>query len=188
MAWGIFIGIVLTILTVVLSLLFGKKGLTPLSYIVAAIALIVFCFKGVSCVHAIGDKKNVTNNVNNITAIVETAISYTGSDVQNYQLGIAEATTARTALRFVYPKAAKYIEPSDLTGKTVYECTEVLRESVIRSASIRIWKSVCWMVGILIIATLLIVATTNIGNGVHNHSSAPSGNDDVYHPSSADDF
>lgn len=188
MAWGILIGVALTVLTVVLAMVFGKKKLTPLSYIIIVVALVAFCFEGVKCINAVDDKENVADKVNNMAAIAETAIAYTGSDVQNYRLGIAEATAVRTALRFVYPKAVKYIEPSDLTGKTLYECSEVLRESIIRSANSRIWESLLWMAGFLIAAILLIVLSTNIGGGSRRQKAITISGDDSYTPSHCDDF
>ncbi len=188
MAWGISIGVALTILTVVLAIVFGKNELTPLSYIVIILALAAFSFEGIKYINAVDDKKEVADKVNNMAAIVETAIAYTGNDVQNYRLGLAEATAVRTALRLAYPKAAKYIETSDLIGKTLYECTEVLRESVIRSANTHIWEALLWMAGILVAAILLIVLSTNTVGSSRRQKTSTIRNDDSYTPSHCDDF
>ena len=187
MTFGILIGVTLTALAVVLAMIFGKRDFTLLSYIIIAVALIAFIQQGVMCIRAVDDKKNVADVVDNMAAIAETAIAYTGSDVQNYRLGLAEATAVKTGLRFAYPKAARYIEPSDLVGKTLYECTEVLRKSVIRSANSRIWKAVFGMAGILVVAVLLIVFSTNVGGGSTKRKSIPISSDDNY-TSNYEDF
>jgi ABC-type Fe3+-siderophore transport system permease subunit len=188
MAWGILIGVALTVLTVVLAMVFGKKDLTPISYIIIVVALVAFSFEGIKYIHAVDDKKDAANKVNNMTAIAETAIAYIGSDVQNYRLGIAEATAVKAGLRFAYSDAERYIETSDLVGKTIYECTEVLRESVVRSATNRIWKTVFWMVGTLVAAILLIILSVNIGGGSRRQKIPTISSDDSYTPSHCDDF
>ena len=191
MILGILIGVALTVLTVVLAMVFGKRNLTPLSYIIIIVTLVAYSIEGIKYIHAVEDKKEVTKKTNNIEAIVETAIASiasTGYDIQNYQIGIAEATAVKAGLRFAYPKAARYIEPSNLVGKTIYECTEVVRKSVIRSANSRIWEAALWMVGILITAILLIVLSTNIGGGGRQRKAYSISNDDSYTPSHCDDF
>lgn len=187
MAWGIIIGVALTVLTVVLAMLFGKKELTPISYIIIIVVLVAFSLEGIKYINAVEDKKDFADKVNNMVAIAETAITYTGSDIQNFRLGMAEATAVRTALRFAYPKAVKYFEPSDLIGKTLYECTEVLRVSVIRSANSRIWESVSRMIGILIIAILLIVLSMNIGVSGRRRNISSIDNDESYSSSDNDE-
>lgn len=188
MTLGILIGVALAVLTVVLAIVFGKKELTPLSYIIIIITLVAFCFEGIKYVNAVDDKKEVADKVNNMASIAETAIAYTGCDVQNYRLGLAEATAVRTALRLAYPQAAKYIEPSDLMNKTLYECTEVLRKSVIRSANTRIGEAVLWMAGILVAAILLIVLSTNIAGSDRRQKTSTISSGDSYTPSHCDDF
>lgn len=192
MAWGILIGVALTILTVVLAMVFGKKNFTPLSYIIIVVALVSFCFEGIKCIDAVNDKRNTTDDADNVEAIVETAIAavtgITGYDVMNYRLGIAEATAVKAAMRFAYPKAARYLETSDLVGKPIYECKEVLRKSVMRSANNRIWEAVLWMAGIMAIACLLIVFSTNIGGGGRRGNTSTISSDDSYSPSHSDDF
>lgn len=188
MVLGIIMGAALTVLTVVLAMVFGKKKFTPLSYIIIVVALVAFSFEGIKFVNAIDDKIDVANKVNNMAAIAETAVAYTGSDVQNYRLGIAEATAVKTALRFAYPKAANYLETSDLMGKTLFESTEVLKNCIIRSANSRIWESVLWMAGILVTVILLIVLSTNIGSGSRRKKASIISCDDSYTPSHCDDF
>lgn len=191
MAWGILIGVALTVLTVVLAMVFGKKELTPLSYIIIVVALVGFSLEGIKLIHAIEDKKDVSKKVNNVASVIETAIAVsgiTGYDVQNYQFGIIEATALKTALQLAYPKAASYIETSDIVGKTGYECTELVKNSIIRSANSRIWESTLWMAGILIAAILLIVLSTNIGGDGRRRNVSTISNDDSYTSSHCDDF
>lgn len=189
MAWGILIGVALTVLSVVLAVAFGKKEFSPLSYIVIVVALVGFSLEGIKYIHAVNDKKDAAEKANNIAAIAETLVSITGDNVQNYRLGIAEATAIKAGLRFAYPDASKYIEPSDLMGKTMYECTEVWRESVIKGANHRIWEAVIWMAGTLVVSILLVFLSTNVGGGRRKSgSSASTSSDDSYTSSHCDDF
>lgn len=191
MAWGILIGVALTVLTVLLAMVFAKKELTLLSYIIIVVALVAFCIEGVKCIHAVDDKKDVSKKVNNVASLVETAIAVsgiTGYDVPNYRLGIVEATALKTSLQFVYPQAVRYIEISDFVGKTGYECTELIKESVIRSANSRIWESALWIASVLITTILLIVLSTNIGGSVRKRNVVSISSDDSYTPSHCDDF
>lgn len=191
MAWGILIGVALTVLTVVLAMAFGKKELTTLSYIIIVVALVAFSFEGIKCIHAIDDKKNVSNKANNVASIIETAIAVsgiTGYDIQNYRMGIAEATALKTGLQLAYPKAARYVEVSDFMGKTGYECTELVKESIIRCSNNRIWEAICWMAGIFIISILLILFSTNLGGSGRRQNNTSYSSDESYTSSNYDDF
>lgn len=162
MFWGILIGIVLAALAVVLGMAFGKKDLTPLSYIVIVAALVAFCVEGVLFTGAIEAKKNIDNTV---TAIQEAALTYIPGDAQNYRLGLNEAMGVKIGLRFLFPQVAQFIEPSDMVGRTLAESTEVLRQSVLRSANHAIWMNVIYMLITLVLATLLMVLAMGVGGG-----------------------
>jgi len=163
MVLGFLIGVALTVLTVVLAVAFGKRDLSPLSYIVIIVALVGFSLEGIKYINAVKNKKDAAEMANNIAAIAETLVSITGDNVQNYRLGIAEASAIKAGLRFAYPDVSNYIKTSDLMGKTLYECTEVWRESVIKSADHSIWMAIIWMAGTLVVVILLLLLSTNIG-------------------------
>lgn len=169
MIWGILIGVALTVLTVVISFVFGKKDLSPLSYVIVLVVLVGFSLEGIKCINAINDKTNAVDKAENMASIAESVIAIAdfatdfGDNVQNYRLGIAEASAIKTGLKFTYPEMARYLETSDLIGKTISECPEVFRKSIIHSADHRIWITVGWMVGTLLVSILLMILSTNIG-------------------------
>lgn len=196
MFWGILIGVALTVLTAVLAVVLGKKEFSFLSYIVVIVALICFSLEGIKYITAVKDKTNAVDKAENMAAIAESVIAIAeyatdyGKDVQNYRLGIAEASAIKTGLKNTYPEVARYLETSDLIGKTISESPEVFRKSIIHSANHRIWTSVAWMIGTLVVSILLIILSTNKGGIRRKGDSTVSvSSDDSYTSSSSyDDF
>ena len=125
MVWGILIGVALTVLAVVLAVALGKKELSLLSYIVIIVALVCFSIEGVKYIHAVNDKTSVVDKAEKMAAIAGSAIAITdlatdyGNDIQNYRLGFTEASIIKTGLKYTYPEVARYLEISDLSGKTI---------------------------------------------------------------------
>ena len=164
MAYGILIGVALTLLTAILSVIFFRGKTSVLSYIIMVMVLIPFSIEGIAYVQALNDKEDTSQTTNTVVAIQEAALVYVGDDVKNYKLGMAEASAIKAGLRFVYPSVEPYIEPSDFVGKTISESAEVLRKSVIRSADHRICMAVLWMAVTLVVAMLLMLFSNKFGN------------------------
>lgn len=163
MFWGILIGLGLTAVMVIIVVLLGFKDLKPLSYVVIVVALIVFSFEGRNYIKYYNEANGETNKVDKVADIVQTAIVYTGDDVQSYRLGIAEASLVKTALRFSYKDVAEKIEASDLVGKTISETVETLRKMIITDANKSKWMVVLYIGIILVVAILLTILSTRIG-------------------------
>lgn len=172
MFWGILIGVLLTVLTVVLAIALGKKDFTPLSYVVIVLALVAFCIEGIGLVNAINARKNADNTV---TALQEAALTYISDDSQNYRLGLAEATGVKIGLRLLFPSVAGYIEPADIAGHTLAESSDVLKAAVLRNASHKIWMNILYMAITLVLATVLTCVTMGLGGGGHSHRGNRSG-------------
>ena len=170
---GILIGIVLAALSVIAAMVFAKKNLTPLSYIVVVVALIVFCIEGMVLSSAISARRNVDETAE---AIQTAALQYLPSSVQDHELSLPEATGIKLSLKLVFPKVAKYIEPSDIAGHTIGECSDILHQSVLHSANHRIWMSVLYMAITLVISTVLLLVTGNIDGGGRGYGYIDNGN------------
>ena len=165
MLWGILIGLGLTAIMVIVVVLLGFKDFKPLSYVVIVVALIAFSIEGRNFIKYYNEANGETSKVDKVADIVQTAIAYTGDDVQNYRLGIAEASLVKTALRFSYKDVAEKIEASDLVGKTISETVETLRKMIITDANKSKWMVVLYVGIILVVAILLTILSTRVGGG-----------------------
>lgn len=178
MFWGILIGVVLTVLTVVVAVSVGKKGLTPLSYIVIIVALAAYCIEGVGLINAIRAKNNAENTV---TALQATALNYLPSEAKDYCIGEGEAAGLKNGLQFVYPELSRYIKSDELIGRTVAETTGVLRHAVEQCAMHRIWMNILYMVITMVLGIVLLVVTENLGGSSFNgYGTASGGSPDDY--------
>ena len=162
MFWGILIGIVLTVLSAAGALVLLKKEVTPLTYIVIVFALVAFCVEGVMLTNAISARNNADDMA---ASLQETAFNYLDSDQLDYQISLPEATGIQIALRLVFPKVARFIEPSDLAGHSVAECTEIMRKAIVSNASRQIWMSVLYIVITMAVASALMMLVAGIGGG-----------------------
>ena len=178
MFWGILIGVVLTVLTVVIAVAVGNKRLTPLSYIVIVLALAAFCIEGVGLTNAIRAKKNTENNV---TALQAAALNYLPSEAKDYRIGEGEVSGLKIGLQFLYPELARYIKSDELIGRTVAETTDVLRHAVKQGVMHRIWMNILYMVITMVLGIVLLVVTENLGGSSFNgYGTASGGSPDDY--------
>ncbi len=162
MFWGILIGIILTVLSVIIAMAAGCKNLGPLSYIVIVAAFIVFCIEGVMFAHAIAARRDTGQVANTLQGEL---LKQLPADARDYRVGSAEATGLKTFLVFTHPDVARHIKTERLVGRTVDECSAIVRTAVLRSASRQIWMSLLYMVITLAVGAGLLVACDNIGGG-----------------------
>lgn len=165
MLYGILIGLGLAAIMVVIVIALGYKNLKPLSYVVIVLALAAFIIEGIKMVNAISARNNVADHAE---MIQEAALAFLPSQAQNYQMDMKDAMAVKLGLRFAFPKEAAYIEPSDLAGHSIAECTDVLKDSVIRSSGNHIWKMAICMAVTMLLSTVLIILSTKIGGGKSN--------------------
>ena len=177
MIMGILIGIVLAALSVIAAMAYTKKSLTLLSYILVVVALIVFCIEGTVLSSAISVRRNVDETAE---AIQTAALESLPSSVQDHELSLPEAAGIKLSLKLVFPKVAKYIEPSDIAGHTIGESSDILHQSVLHSANHRIWMTVLCMVITFVVAVVLIWVACNIGESKNGYGTTGGGSPDDY--------
>ena len=177
MITGILIGIVLAALSVIVAMVFTKKSLIPLSYLVIVASLIVFCIEGTVLSSAISARRNVDETAE---AIQTAALGCLPSSVQDHELSLPEAAGIKLSLKLVFPKVAKYIEPSDIAGHTIGESSDILHQSVLHSANHRIWMTVLYMAMTFVVAVVLISVACNIGESKNGYGTAGGGSPDDY--------
>lgn len=160
MFWGILIGIVLTVLSVVLAISTGSREMKPLSYVVMVVVFVALCIEGVRMVDAIKTKRDIDDTVTILQGVVLNNLS---SDARDYRIGSTDATAIMIGMRIVYPKLARYVDADDLVDHTVAEMTEVLRQAVLHNTSHKIWMNIVWMIVTMAIGIPLLIVTGDKG-------------------------
>lgn len=171
---GLLIGLVLTALTVVLSVIIWKKSFSPLSYVAIALALIFYCIKGISIVTDINVRRNFDTLEPLLQAITRESLS-TGDE--KHKLSMAEATGLVAGLRLAYPQMAKYVKPSDFTGRCIGESVTLIRQKARLDAAHHLWATIIWVIVVMGLTIVFIVFFSNSYNDQHKrnrvHGRAP---------------
>lgn len=154
MIWGFLLGIILTTAVIVISTKVFKKSLTPLSYVVAIVLLVLFCIEGVRMGGAVEAHRHSMEIVELVQDAVET---YLPSSAKSHRISREEAVAVKTGMALF--KTSKFVKIDDLTGYTVGELGDALQKSVRSNTAHHIWMTVLAMAITFALGLLLLSLT-----------------------------
>lgn len=148
-------------ITLVLTAMTSKGNLTILSSLVAIAATLLLCIESIALMRGVDDRRNADEMMENIRLAADTYFS----DNANHRFTVDEATGIKMVITPFFPRVAKNLKISEITGHTQGESIEIIRQNIKRNSSKRIWKMVIFIVITMIGGILIGAAAAKIDGG-----------------------
>lgn len=157
MIGGLLAGIGITgLMFFVVWLLKNGNSPTPAVYVLLIVSLLVLCIEGIWMVKAIKANRNIDRTM---VLVQETVMSHFPQQGLDYTVQPSEEAAICLGLSVLVPSAVDLIQEKGLSGKTVAESMEIVRQSVETTLTKKRNKAI-WMVVItaLVLAGVMYVA------------------------------
>lgn len=161
---GIVVGVLITALSFVIVYLL-KKGTTPnlLTYIVLLPMLAILSFEGFLLSNSVKTKRDT----NDIVALVQDAIlTCLPIQGQDYVITPQQSHAIKIAMRVASPSIANRVDARTLSGKTVAEATDVVREAIERYTARKMRSRIF----LLVVSSVLLAAVLFLSFGSNRRS------------------
>lgn len=177
MVWGVIIALVL-----VSALLFAlirikrNASCSAMSWIVAIIMTIVISIATNRLITNIEDYSHADDYITSVHDCIEACLPF---DLGFHRLSFEESHLVAVALKSEMPEMSKYIRVSDLEGNTVESIADTLRGVLRKDVMRSVWNLVGWISLTLVVGTVFLTLTLDVGKSSKKSSTPPSWKNDI---------
>lgn len=177
MVWGVIIALVIVgVLLFVLVRIKQNASCTVMSWMVVIIMVFAISVATNRLIMNIEDYSHADDYITSVYDCIEACLPF---DLGFHRLSFEESHLVAVALKSEMPEMSKYIRVSDLEGNTVESIADTLRGVLRKDVMRSVWNLVGWIALTLVVGTVFLTMTLDVGKSSKKSSTPPSWKNDI---------